>query len=475
MQDLIDDPYDDSAPRSAGLMTGVMRWTGALMSLAILAGVAFWTYRLGQRDAGAVPVILAMEGPAREAPEDPGGYRPANQGLTVNAIVAGTLSPPRKADRTKLAPPPEEPAAEDKPAGELVPEVTESLAAPAEAPAGESPVGELAVPAGPAGLDAPATEAPQSPAVLRTATRSEAAPVAAAPMTEREPAVPAAAGPVAVTIAVPEPVPAPSADQAAARPEVARVAELTRSLSLAAPAAEASRPTLPLHAPTAEPPPTAPAARPETASATAPLAVMATATKAPAAETPAAATPVETTAATTTATTTATTATAATPVPAEKPAKAAAPGGVATATAPEAAAPEPATILAPKRSDLPPKRPSIIVAAATPATSPANATAPAAPDPTAPTDSALFPPKGTVLVQLGAFESPEVARAQWDAILKDNADLLGRKGPLVQRTVSAGRVFFRLRAEGFGDLAEARATCAALIARGGICITARQE
>ncbi|MEL6236032.1 MAG: SPOR domain-containing protein, partial [Pseudomonadota bacterium] len=90
-------------------------------------------------------------------------------------------------------------------------------------------------------------------------------------------------------------------------------------------------------------------------------------------------------------------------------------------------------------------------------------------------ERAAFPPSGTQLIQLGAFDSPEVARAEWERLVRAHGDLLGTKGPLVQRTVVSGRVFFRLRAEGFANRAEARTTCSALNARGLPCITRVQE
>lgn len=85
---------------------------GALTSLALIVGVAFWGYRLAVRDANGVPVIQAMQGPMRIAPEEPGGRVASHLGLSVNRIAAegsaGTVP-----DRIVLAPPPVDLADED--------------------------------------------------------------------------------------------------------------------------------------------------------------------------------------------------------------------------------------------------------------------------------------------------------------------------------------------------------------------------
>jgi hypothetical protein len=68
---------------------------GAAMSVALVAGLAVWGYKLLVRDVTGVPVIRAIEGPMRVQPEDPGGNRAAHQGLAVNRIAAvGEAAPP---------------------------------------------------------------------------------------------------------------------------------------------------------------------------------------------------------------------------------------------------------------------------------------------------------------------------------------------------------------------------------------------
>ena len=61
---------------------------GAITTAAVIAGVAVWGYRLAVRDAHGVPVIQAMQGPIRVAPEDPGGKVAAHVGLSVNRVAA---------------------------------------------------------------------------------------------------------------------------------------------------------------------------------------------------------------------------------------------------------------------------------------------------------------------------------------------------------------------------------------------------
>ncbi len=79
-------------------------------------------------------------------------------------------------------------------------------------------------------------------------------------------------------------------------------------------------------------------------------------------------------------------------------------------------------------------------------------------------------PAGTRLAQLGAFDSPEVAREQWDILQRRFDAFLGDKQRIVQKATSGGRVFYRLRAMGFQDIADARRFCAALVAENADCI-----
>lgn len=79
-------------------------------------------------------------------------------------------------------------------------------------------------------------------------------------------------------------------------------------------------------------------------------------------------------------------------------------------------------------------------------------------------------PAGTRLAQLGAFDSAEVAREQWGQLQTRFSAYLGDKKRVVQKASSGGRVFYRLRAMGFEDIADARRFCSALVAENADCI-----
>jgi hypothetical protein len=142
MRDLYGDDYESVAVGgdTALIPGGMRRMAGAAVFLGLVAGLGLWSYRLGTRDAAEVPVIRAIEGPTRVAPDDPGGARAAHQGLEVNDVLAGRPavleSPaPVMAPTPTLAP-------EDGPQGELVLAGPEAMV---ERVVAES--GELAVPA----------------------------------------------------------------------------------------------------------------------------------------------------------------------------------------------------------------------------------------------------------------------------------------------------------------------------------------
>ena len=79
-------------------------------------------------------------------------------------------------------------------------------------------------------------------------------------------------------------------------------------------------------------------------------------------------------------------------------------------------------------------------------------------------------PAGTRLVQLGAFDSAEVAKTEWSRLQGRFADYLQGKSRVVQKAQSGGRTFYRLRAMGFEDLSAARQFCSALLAEKADCI-----
>ncbi|MCB5198113.1 SPOR domain-containing protein [Loktanella sp. TSTF-M6] len=121
---------------------------------------------------------------------------------------------------------------------------------------------------------------------------------------------------------------------------------------------------------------------------------------------------------------------------------------------------------------------------------PGTQQAAAAPQATAPAEAVLTPvalttdtmplpsealltdelPVGTKLVQLGAFPSADAASAEWDRLTTRFVDFMAGKSRVIQQASSGGATFFRLRASGFDDLADARRFCATLDAARTACI-----
>ncbi len=105
-------------PARASRVGRVVNLLGAVMSLALVVGVAVWGYKLLVRDVTGIPVVQAMAGPMRVQPDDPGGDRAAHQGLAVNRIAAlGEAAPPP--DEIVLAPRSADLEAEDMAQGAL--------------------------------------------------------------------------------------------------------------------------------------------------------------------------------------------------------------------------------------------------------------------------------------------------------------------------------------------------------------------
>ena len=77
---------------------------------------------------------------------------------------------------------------------------------------------------------------------------------------------------------------------------------------------------------------------------------------------------------------------------------------------------------------------------------------------------------GTRLAQLGAFASEEIARDEWSRLGTRFEEYLAGKDRVIQKATSGGRTFYRLRAMGFDDLADARRFCSALVAEKAECI-----
>lgn len=112
-----------AAPRRRSYMT----MAGGLMSLALALGAGWWGYKIAIRNVVGIPVIKAMEGPMRVAPENPGGAVTAHQGLSVNDVAAIGAATPLP-EEIILAPRPVDLAEEDAPG--LAPQPPASLLAP---------------------------------------------------------------------------------------------------------------------------------------------------------------------------------------------------------------------------------------------------------------------------------------------------------------------------------------------------------
>jgi len=309
MADIDFDAVGGSGDLSSGTaIKTVLNWAGGVMSLALVAGLVNWGYQIMVRDVSGVPVVRALDGPIRVAPDDPGGQEAEHQGLAVNRVAAeGQAAPP--ADTLRLAPRPVALAAEDLPRADLRPAREAELRALPEDGAAETDPGPDVA------LLSPAEEMP------------EGEDLALADPNEQDPAV---------------------AD------------EIADAATAAVPA-----------------------------------------------------------------------------------------GGLGRSLRP---APRPDEDLAARAA----------IAAATAALRPAQTGELPAAEVIA----------GTTLVQLGAFDTDDEARAIWDGLVSQSrfAGFFESKSRVVQETESGGRIFYRLRAAGFDNLADARRFCAALMAEGADCI-----
>lgn len=143
------DEYDNRTPSSkAGAL---VNYAGAAVSLALVAGVGIWGYKLVMRDVTGIPVVRAMEGAMRVAPSDPGGDVARHEGLAVNEVAASGAASD-SGDTLLLAPVGTQLSEEDL-AVQPMAEAGEVRAADAAAtdPEVETPTALNAEPAAPAG------------------------------------------------------------------------------------------------------------------------------------------------------------------------------------------------------------------------------------------------------------------------------------------------------------------------------------
>jgi hypothetical protein len=103
---------------------------------------------------------------------------------------------------------------------------------------------------------------------------------------------------------------------------------------------------------------------------------------------------------------------------------------------------------------------------ARPALQQATAIAAAAPaDAVSPTPTAPKVVVGSALVQLGAFDTSQAAHDEWDQLAAALTAVIGDRKPVIEQANSGGRPFYRLRAAGFQDLADARRFCSAVASK----------
>lgn len=333
---------------------GAVRVLGAMASLALVAGIGIWGYKLVVRDVSGLPVVRALEGPMRVQPDNPGGQQADHQGLAVNTVAAAGSAAPT-ADRLMLAPRPVELAEEDAPASQVKPQLVSLDLGPVQQ-------------AGPAAASASAPPTPET-AAAKTAANEDV--------------------------------------------DIASVNALVEQLTAGvAPISTEQSPIL-LSAPSATPEVLPDAPTSDTTDA---------------------------------------------------------------GTAGQGAEPEVhlAVLTGPglTQSLRPVSRPARAVASGAAASDPGLASAINAAVSTLASvevnpDSL---PTGTRMAQLGAYDSPEIARAEWDKLAVRFEDYMHGKQRVVQKATSGGRTFYRLRVTGFEDLNAARRFCSALVSESTDCI-----
>jgi hypothetical protein len=87
--------------------------------------------------------------------------------------------------------------------------------------------------------------------------------------------------------------------------------------------------------------------------------------------------------------------------------------------------------------------------------------------------NAFAPVPGHPAVQFIAAPSEDAALAFWHALVRRFPDFLGQREPRVIRVELGGKVFWRLRTEGFDSASDALALCARMRAGGQDCFVPR--
>lgn len=252
-----DDDWDDhgyhahaeavvEAPSLLGRVSRLTHYLGALISVGLIVILAVWGYKLVVRDVSGVPVIRAVEGEARTAPDNPGGELATHTGLAVSTVAAGKDAEP--VDRVAIAPQATGLQSQDVAMGKLG-ATAQAPSHPVELPLPDDTARVIAQPDGAAVAtvpgsveDAPISDAPAAEAsvneVVTDLAGNEARDVAISTALAEAAAVPAA-GAIAQS---PRPAPRPR-----------RVAATAPVVEAAPPAAAESRPAPPPEAAPAKP------------------------------------------------------------------------------------------------------------------------------------------------------------------------------------------------------------------------------
>jgi hypothetical protein len=161
-----------------------MQWmvnaAGAITSIALVLGVGIWGYKLAVRDVSGIPVVRAMEGPMRVAPQEPGGEVIAHTGLSVNEVAAEGAAA-QLPDQMVLAPRPIDLSAEDQPVAAAASGLPAQSPAPATLVSGTPdqtvPLVEVIVPVAPVEqlTETPLTETPLTETPLAEAVATDLA------------------------------------------------------------------------------------------------------------------------------------------------------------------------------------------------------------------------------------------------------------------------------------------------------------
>lgn len=345
---MADFTYDGPAPEPAQALSGrraanLANWAGAAVSLALVAGVGVWGYKLLMRDVTGIPVVMAMEGPMRTTPKDPGGTLADHQGLAVNDVAGTGLAAPVP-DRLMLAPAQPGLSDEDLPQADLA----NLSPVPMRSASGSAEAGQLAdVQAPVAPLPVPRTEDGEIDILaLADQIAAGATPLSDLAEAGEDPDMPTIEKEMPEIVTDGSDLFPDNEDSSDAIYKAPPPGALTRSLR------PKDRPAVLTRQPVAD--------------------------------------------------------------------------QVAALVSNESAGP----------TDLDP--------------------------------DAL--PAGTRLAQLGAYDSPETARKEWDRFSTRFGEFMVGKDRVIERATSGGRVFYRLRAAGFQDLSDARRFCAALVAENTDCI-----